>query len=102
MLTATVHKSSGQIGEQSFEAFYQEHYQLVYRAAYSVTHSRQDAEDVLQTVFLNVLRRDDQTEMAKNVKGYLYRAAVKALGIVRARTRQRIAGDLECVDRAAG
>jgi RNA polymerase sigma-70 factor (ECF subfamily) len=103
MLTATVLKKNGQSEEQRFDAFFQEHRQLVYRAAYSVTGSRQDAEDVLQTVFLNVLRHPEQTERARNIKGYLYRAAInEALYILRARERQRIVGDLECVEHVAG
>ena len=86
----------GQPGAQDFDAFYREHYPLVYRAAYSVTHNRQDAEDVLQTVFLNVLRRDDSCELAANVKGYLYRAAVyEALHILRARARQNVAHETD-------
>jgi RNA polymerase sigma-70 factor, ECF subfamily len=103
MVTPPVSKRNGREEAQGFDEFYQEHYQLVYRAAYSVTHSRQDAEDDLQNVFLNVLRRPEQTELARNIKGFLYRAAVnEGLHILRTRERQRIAGDLEGAEDAAG
>jgi len=59
-----------------FEALFREHYQLVYRTAYGITGSTQDAEDVLQTVFLKLLRRATPPDMRRNPKGYLYRAAV--------------------------
>jgi len=102
MATLTVLNIMGHVEEQDFDAFFQEHYQLVYRAAYSVTHNRQDAEDVLQTVFLNVLRRDDPTGLARNVKGYLYRAAIhEAVHLIRARGRQTVVHNLERVERAA-
>ena|SRR5437867_8388962 len=102
MAGLTVLNIAGHAGEQDFDAFYREYYPLVYRTAYSVTHNRQDAEDVLQTVFLNVLRRDDPNELPANVKGYLYRAAVReALHLVRARARQAVVHNLESVERAA-
>ena len=37
---------------EDFEEIVRQHYLLVYRTAYSVTGSPQDAEDVLQNVFL--------------------------------------------------
>jgi len=40
-----------------FERIYRELAPLVYRTAWSVLGSREDAEDVLQTVFLKLLRR---------------------------------------------
>jgi hypothetical protein len=39
------------------EELFLEHSRLVYRTAYSVTGSSQDAEDVVQTLFLHLLRR---------------------------------------------
>ena len=102
MLTPSVRQKYRRDEEQGFDAFYREHYQLVYRAAHSVTRSRQDAEDVLQSVFLNVLRHPEQTELARNIRGFLYRAAVnEGLRLLRTRARQRIAGDLEWVEQVA-
>ncbi len=88
---------------QRFEAFFREHYRMVYRTAYSLTRSSQDAEDVVQTVFMNVLRRNELKELAENVKGYLYKAALnEALFMIRRRARQRIECDLECVEDVVG
>ena len=86
-----------------FAAFYAKYHQLVENAAYSVTHSREDAEDIAQTVFMNVIRRPDRLELAQNVKGYLHQAAVKeALKFVRSRLRQRVVADLDSVVEQAG
>jgi RNA polymerase sigma-70 factor (ECF subfamily) len=71
-----------------FEELFREHYPLVYRTAYGITGRAEDAEDVLQTVFLKLLRRKASPDFQKNPKGYLYRAAVNtALDILQARRR---------------
>src|SRR5690242_20658382 len=71
-----------------FEQLFQEHHGLVYRAAYRITGNAQDAEDVLQTLFLRLLHRGRPLDMDANPKGYLHRAAVNiALDIIRARRR---------------
>jgi RNA polymerase sigma-70 factor (ECF subfamily) len=60
----------------------------VYRTAYGVTGCAEDAEDVLQTVFLKLLRRGASPDLYKNTKGYLYRAAVNlSLDILQSRQR---------------
>jgi DNA-directed RNA polymerase specialized sigma24 family protein len=45
--------------DDAFERLFREHHAFVYRTAYSVTGARHDAEDVLQTIFLRLLRRWD-------------------------------------------
>ena len=73
---------------KEFEDLFQEHYQMVYRTAYSVTGSRQDAEDVLQSLFLKLLQLDRPPELDRSLKSYLYRAAINlSLNVVRARKR---------------
>ena len=57
-------------------ALYERHYETVFRAALRVTGNAADAEDVLQTVFLRVLARDDQA--AALPAAYFKRAAVNA------------------------
>jgi RNA polymerase sigma-70 factor (ECF subfamily) len=80
---------------KDFEELFREHYQLVYRTAYGVTGSRQDAEDVLQTIFLRLLRRRPP-DLTSNPKGYLYRAAINlSLNIVRTRQRQNLTDGVE-------
>jgi RNA polymerase sigma-70 factor (ECF subfamily) len=74
---------------QEFEDLFQEHYVLVYRTAYGVTGRVEDAEDVVQTLFLRLLQREQPRDFLKNPRAYLYRAAVnQSLTVVR--TRQRL------------
>ena len=47
----------GETLSQEFEDLYLEHCQLVYRTAYAITGNRQDAEDVLQRIFVKLLER---------------------------------------------
>jgi RNA polymerase sigma-70 factor (ECF subfamily) len=81
---------------QEFDELFRDHYQLVYRTAYGVTGSAEDAEDVLQTIFLRLLRREFPPDLKKNPKGYLYRAAVNvSLNTVRMRKRHVLTNDAE-------
>jgi RNA polymerase sigma-70 factor (ECF subfamily) len=87
---------------QAFGDIYREHYQLVYRTAYSVTGSRQDAEDVLQTVFMNLLDRDLSVELMRSPKAYLYRAAINAaLNTIRSRKRHNLVDGVEDLEATA-
>ena len=73
---------------QDFEQIFRSHHELVYRTAYRITGSAHDAEDVLQTLFLRLLRRECPPDIDKNPKGYLHRAAVNiALDVIKARSR---------------
>jgi RNA polymerase sigma-70 factor (ECF subfamily) len=75
---------------------YREHYQLIYRTAYHLTGSAEDAEDVLQSIFLRLLRNDFPADIERNAKGYFYRAAVNAsLDTIRNRRRQVPLEDVE-------
>jgi RNA polymerase sigma-70 factor (ECF subfamily) len=68
--------------EQAFRA----QHRLVFRTAYRVTGNAADAEDVLQTVFLRLLRRDYHSDRLENPESYLRRAAVNAaLDVIRSR-----------------
>jgi len=99
MSTAIVVRASGENLGQEFEEIFREHYQLVYRTAYSVTGNRQDAEDVLQTIFVRLLQREYPPDLWKSPKAYLYRAAVNvSLSILRSRKRLRTAVDVEELD----
>jgi RNA polymerase sigma-70 factor (ECF subfamily) len=87
---------------QAFGDIYREHYQLVYRTAYSVTGSRQDAEDVLQTVFMNLLDQDLPGGLIRSPKPYLYRAAINvALNVVRSRKRHNLVDGIEDIESPA-
>src|SRR6185436_7713064 len=81
---------------ESFERIFREHSAFVYRTAYRVTGCAEDAEDVLQTLFVKLLRRDVVPEFEKNPKAYLYRAAVNlSLNVIRSRRRRVQAEDLD-------
>jgi RNA polymerase sigma-70 factor (ECF subfamily) len=80
---------------EALEAIFREHHGAVYRAAYRITGNPMDAEDVLQTVFARLLRRDEQPDLSASAGSYLHRAAVNAaLDLMRSRKRSR-AVDLE-------
>lgn len=71
---------------QELASLFDAHHARVYRAAYRITGNAADAEDVLQTVFLRLLRRESGTVVADSAESYLYRAAVNAgLDVVRSR-----------------
>jgi RNA polymerase sigma-70 factor (ECF subfamily) len=82
-----------------FEHLFRENFQFVYRTAYTVTGSRQDAEDVVQTIFLRLLRRNALSAAGQNPRGYLYRAAVnESLNVIRSRKRNELTANLNPVD----
>jgi RNA polymerase sigma-70 factor (ECF subfamily) len=68
--------------ERDFRA----HHGLVFRTAYRITGNAGDAEDVLQTVFLRMLRRGGKADPLENPESYLRRAAINAaLDVIRSR-----------------
>jgi RNA polymerase sigma-70 factor (ECF subfamily) len=74
---------------QEIEAIFKTHSRMVYRTAYGVTGSHDDAEDVLQAVFLKLIRQLPP-DLGNNPQAYLYRAAVNSsLNIIRGRRRRR-------------
>jgi RNA polymerase sigma-70 factor (ECF subfamily) len=63
---------------------FQAHHGLVFRTAYRITGNAADAEDVLQTVFLRMLRRDQASGAPERQQSYFRRAAINvALDVVR-------------------
>jgi len=81
---------------------YREHHAMVFRTAYRVTGNAADAEDVLQTVFLRMVRREDSADAIERPENYLRRAAVHAaLDVVRAR-REPAAVDLDRLPAGGG
>ncbi|MFZ4986876.1 MAG: RNA polymerase sigma factor [Blastocatellia bacterium] len=70
------------------ESVYREHHDRIFRLAYRVTGNPTDAEDVLQTVFLRLSRRE-KIDLEPNPAAYLNRAAVNAaLDLLRQRGRR--------------
>ena len=84
---------------ESFERIFRDHSGFVYRTAYRVTGSVEDAEDVLQTLFVQLLRRDLPPDFEKSAKAYLYRAAVNtSLNLIRTRRRSVLTADLDAFE----
>ena len=86
------------------ETLFQAHHGRVFRTAQRITGSPADAEDVLQTVFLRLVKNQDEYDWSQNPEAYLSRAAINAsLDLLRSRTRSRSVGldDVE-VDSIAG
>ncbi len=70
---------------------FEEHHRLIFSTAYRVTGNANDAEDVLQTIFLRLLRRPPAALETGKAGGYLRRAAINAsLDLIRSRKRSRL------------
>lgn len=88
-MQSTAATSSGR-GVDNLDAIFQEHRERVFRAAYRVTGNASDAEDVLQTVFLRLARREGGSPLSDSLGGYLHRAAVNAgLDVIRSRQARK-------------
>jgi RNA polymerase sigma-70 factor (ECF subfamily) len=93
MSIAALPSARGVTLTSEIEVLFRDHHELIYRTAYSVTGSKPDAEDVLQTIFLRLLPRGLPPDHVQNPAGYLYRAAVNvSLDIVRNRRRRNPEG----------
>jgi len=74
---------------EEFERIFREHSRFIYRTAYRVTGDNEDAEDVLQNLFVQLMRRDLPADFERNPKAYLYRAAVNlSLNVIRTHVRR--------------
>jgi RNA polymerase sigma-70 factor (ECF subfamily) len=94
MSTVAASEKSKMPSAGAIEEIFLEHYQLVYHTACVVTGSPEDAEDVLQTIFLRLLRHPAPPDFRKDSKAYFYKAAVNvSLNTIRARRRQVLVAD---------
>jgi RNA polymerase sigma-70 factor (ECF subfamily) len=81
------------------DEMFQEHHHLILRTAYSLTRVQQDAEDVLQTIFLRLLQREIPLGLRIKPKAYLYRATVNlSLNTIRSQKRWCISDDIELLN----
>ena len=97
MSTASVLNDNQRNLDPEFERLFREHHAFVYRTAYSIAGRVEDADDVVQTVFLRLLRREFPPDLTRNPKAYLYRAAFNAaVSVIRSRRRN----DLERIEDA--
>ena len=99
MLSARAEETTIAIPDELDRGF-RKHHGLVFRAAYRITGNVADAEDVLQTVFLRLLRRGVEADALEKEESYLRRAAINAaLDVVRARQADRT---VELTEQSAG
>ena len=74
---------------RQFETIFKAHARLMYRTAYGVLGAHHDAEDVVQAIFLKLIRQEFPPDLERNPEAYLYRAAVNAsLSTIRSRRRE--------------
>lgn len=85
-----------QPSEADFDRLFVEHYESVYRVAYRLASTREEAEDLAQEAFLRLHRQPgiwgagQAGGRAHNVRGWLYRVVTNlAYNALRARTRRR-------------
>lgn len=72
------------------ETLFRAHHERVFRAAHRITGSPSDAEDVLQTVFLRLVKSGESYDFSENPEAYLSRAAINAsLDLLRSRGRAK-------------
>ncbi|PYS73514.1 MAG: hypothetical protein DMF69_04605, partial [Acidobacteria bacterium] len=70
------------------EKLFHAHHSRVFRTAQRI--SAADAEDVLQTVFLRLIKGQEEYDLSQNPEAYLSRAAINAsLDLLRSRTRAK-------------
>jgi RNA polymerase sigma-70 factor (ECF subfamily) len=97
-VNVTVAAVTQETGIAEFDELFREHYRLIYRTALAITGKSEDAEDVLQTIFLRLLRREFPPDLKKNPRAYLYRGAVNAsLSVLRARRRRLQIHDIDTI-----
>ena len=89
--TTTATKDEVLEKKKDFDKLFRDHRVMVFRAAYSVVKCRQDAEDVLQTVFAQLLDGKCRTQLVTSPKAYLRRMATNCtLNMLRSRQRQNV------------
>ena len=79
---------SGNSQSEGLAGLFRDHYTGMLRVAYRITGSHDDAEDVLQNVFVRLTRGWTGRDLSPNPRAFLYRAAINAsLDVVRTRKR---------------
>ena len=96
LATTTATKDEVLEKRKDFDKLFRDHRVMVLRAAYSVVKCRQDAEDVLQAVFAQLLDGKCRTQLANTPKPYLRRMATNcALNMLRSGRRQNVDSDAD-------
>ena len=77
---------------------FRDHDKGMFRVAYRITGSADDAEDVLQTIFMRLTPGWDGRDLAPNPRAFLYRAAINASLDVMRRRKRANAVSLDVID----
>src|SRR6185503_6165834 len=86
---------------EEFERLYREHATFVYRTALRITKNAEESEDILQTIFLRLLKRETSPDLRKRPRAYFYRAAVNAaLDALQLRRNRRAHADVYEIEAA--
>ncbi len=80
--------ASKEAAEHDLEGLVREHSRLVFKVAYAALHSIHDAEDVVQEVFLRVLRRQNRLGEVADMRAWLARIAWNVANDRRRGTRE--------------
>ena len=84
---------------QLLERIFDQHYELIYRTAYSLTGNNADSEDVVQTIFVRLLNRELPPDLSSAPERYLYRAAFNlSLNILRDKKRHVLTDNIEAFE----
>jgi RNA polymerase sigma factor (sigma-70 family) len=87
---------------EALEAVFREYAPLIYRTARAITGSTEDAEDIVQTIFLRLLHGDYAANVPRNPRAYLHQAAVNlALDVMRRRQRRTFIHDMDRLESPA-
>ncbi len=79
--------------QTELETLFRAHHTRVFRSAHRITGNPADAEDVLQTVFLRLIKGKEDYDLSENAEAYLSRAAINAsLDLMRSRGRAKSVG----------
>lgn len=62
--------------KEEFEHYYKEYHSLVFRVAFAEVKSHTDADDILQEVFLRLLRSRPQFENTEHEKAWMIRTTI--------------------------
>lgn len=66
------------INANAIETLFREHYQGLSRYAFSILKDQEEAEDVVQKLFVKLWEKRKDIEIWKDVKSYLYRSTYNA------------------------
>ncbi len=82
--------------QKTFEAIYQQYWEILYQAAYNRLRDQEAVEDVVQEIFMDLWNRRRQVQIKSNLKAYLL-TAVK-YQVIKKMDAERIKREQEVTD----